>query len=559
MNRAPVTANATFCATLIDQLVNEGLTQVFIAPGSRSTPLALAALHHSDIAIELCHDERVAAFAALGFGQMTGRPAMVLCSSGTAGAHFYGAVIEADVGAVPLIVCTADRPPELWDRGAPQTIDQTELYGTRVRRFVEPGPPEDTDPASWRTVAQEIWSSALGTPPGPVHANLSFREPLTGWPGVLSPPLAPWSEPASPPVATETIEALTSHVGRRGVIVAGRSETDPAEILRLASVLDWPLIADHRSGCRDPGSPLALRHFDSLLRAEDFTSNHQPDVVVRIGEIVSSKAVSQWLSKTDATILASRPHQRHIDPENIADYQFDERGVVEAVLDKLSEQPAVDQPAGWSDSWTSADQCAVRAIDQALQDRAGESPTEVEVARSTVRDVPAGSALVVASSMPVRDVEWFAPNRSDIAVIANRGANGIDGTISTAIGVASTGVATTCLIGDVALLHDATALIALHARSIDLTIVVINNDGGGIFSFLPQHELLDRETYEVLFGTPHGTDLNALANAHGIPFTAWPASLDPAGVRIVEASSNRDQNLALHAELHQAVAGSIAR
>lgn len=576
MTTAPITANATFCATLSDQWASDGLRAAFIAPGSRSTPLALALLAQPQIDVHIFHDERSASFAALGWSLANDRPAIVLCSSGTAGAHFYAAVIEADASAVPLIVVTADRPPELWNRGAPQTIDQTDLYGHRVNAFYEPGPPDDGDPATWRDLARSVWVATVTPRPGPVHMNLSFRDPLTGIAGELAPRL-PDLEVASPAAPDPAIvDEVTSAMiaGKRGVIVAGRNESAPAQILELARLLDWPLLADHRSGCRDPESTQVIRHFDALLRASSFADDNIPDVVVRIGEILSSKALSQWLASAaqkGATVISSRPHGRHIDPEDIATVQFDEHGMIDAVLSRLGAQPqagAFTQPAAseagagtgdtasWLSRWRNADAVAAAAIAATLDDV---DLSEVAVAQSALASIPAGGALVVASSMPVRDVEWYGPHRNDIDVISNRGANGIDGIVATAVGVALTGRATTCLIGDVAFLHDASSLTALADRALDLTIVVTDNDGGGIFSFLPQHSLLPSVTFEELFGTPHGVDITALAQAYGIDVEAFNSDLTyRPGVRIVHARTDRASNLALHDSLNANVAAALA-
>ena len=553
MNGPNVSVNATFCAALVDQWILEGLSAAYIAPGSRSTPLALAFADRDDIAVELFHDERSASFAALGHGLITGTPAAVICTSGTAAAHFYAAVIEADLSAVPLIVCTADRPPELWGRGAPQTIDQTELYGESVREFIQPGPPDELDRRRWRSVAQQAWAAATGTKPGPVQVNLSFREPLAGVADELPSALDALPRPGAPVVDPALVADLADRMsGRRGVIIAGRCQSDAGDILALAEGLGWPVIADHRSGCRVPSHPNVIERHDSLLRHPAFSEPHQPEVVVRIGEIVSSKAVSQWLSRGDATVLASRPQGRHIDPEDIADISFDEAGMVAALRTAVETRLPAD--LAWLASWRRCDDLAEATVAEQL---AGDDGSEIAIARRVLAETPAGGVLVVASSMPVRDVEWFGRGRSDLTVISNRGANGIDGTVATAAGIARTGRPTVCLIGDVALLHDSTSLAALRHRPIDLTIVVIDNDGGGIFSFLPQHELLEADRYEQLFGTPHGTDLAALATAHGIPVEAWPGDLAPRGVRMVLAHTNRDANLALHDSVHASVAAAL--
>lgn len=518
--------------------------------------MALALVAHQGISVQIFHDERSAAFAALGHGLATQRPALVLCSSGTAGAHFYAGVIEADAAAVPLIVVTADRPPELWARGAPQTIDQTHLYGTHVRDFVEPGVAEDLDPTTWRPLARRLWNSATGLVPGPVHANLSFRDPLTGIPDTLPEPIEA-NESATVAIANATtIDDLQQRLSpSAGVIVVGRSQTEPAAILKLAEHLGWPVLSDHRSGCRSPSSAVVVRCFDSLLRSPSFASSHRPDVVLRIGEIVASKALSQWLSASAAagtSVLSSRPHGRNIDPESIASVQFDEPGVIAELADRMT--GAAADPA-WLTRWSDADRAAVAALDTVIAD--SPQPNEIAIAQACVRAVPTGGALVLSSSMPIRDVEWFGPNRDDITVLANRGANGIDGVVATALGVALAGQPTVCLIGDVAFLHDSSTLIALQRRTADLTIVVTNNDGGGIFSFLPQHRLLDAADYEELFGTPHGTDLEALVRAHGLAVQDFVDPIPaPSGIRVVIASTERQSNLDLHDRVHHAVARS---
>lgn len=551
MNQAPTTANATFSATLVDQWVIEGLTHAFVAPGSRSTPLALALVAHRGIDVALFHDERGAAFAALGHGLATGRPAVVICTSGTAAAHFFAAVIEADASAVPLIVCTGDRPPELWGRGAPQTIDQTALFGSKVRAFIEPGPPDDTEPDTWRLIASEAWKQATGRTPGPVHCNLSFRDPLTGNAGPLPAALPKTAiEPARVVDPLDVAAIAARFRGGRGVIIAGRNETSGDDIIELARRLGWPIIADHRSGCRRADADLVMQRFDALLREPEFGHAHEPDVVFRIGEIVSSKAVSQWLAAWAGDVVATRPHGRNIDPENIATTQIDETGLVASLLTTLDGGDRC--AAGWLTSWIEADHDALETSRGVIA--AAGVHNEIAAAQAVVEAVPPGGALVVSSSMPVRDVEWFGPSRDDIDVYANRGANGIDGVVATAIGVALTQTPTICLIGDVALLHDSTSLIALRKRPIDLTIVAVDNDGGGIFSFLPQHELLTVGDYELLFGTPHGTDLHALCKAHGLLSLDWPAPLAPSGIRIVIVDSDRDLNEALHGAVNHAVA-----
>ncbi len=543
-------ANATFCATLVDQWVASGVDTAFVAPGSRSTPLAVALIERSELRVEVLHDERSAGFAALGYGAATRRPAVVLCTSGTAATHFHGAVAEAGISCVPMIVCTANRPPELWGVGAPQTIDQERLYGSSVRSFLQPGAPDDTDPATWRQIADDAWLAAIGEArPGPVQLDLSFREPLVGIAGELPAPLAR-ATPSIPATAdrqqiADLADRLLTRDGRprRGVIVAGRCEGDVDAIAEVADRLGWPIIADHRSALRDGRT---LDHHDTLLRGAAGLKE-RTERMVRFGEPLSSKVLSQWIATMGAAdrsaVNAVVPWSRVIDPERVAVCQIPERRAARYLLDELEDRRVVAL-SGWAKEWRSADDRLAGPIRAEIIDG---GITEPGVAAASLRAVPAGGALVVSSSMPVRDVEWFGPPRSDVSVFSNRGANGIDGVVATAVGVAVTGVPTVCLIGDVALLHDASSLTGLRNRSIDLTIVVIDNDGGGIFSFLPQRDLLPLAIYERLFGTPHGTDFVALCAAHGLFATEFGPDVDltPCGVHVVIARADRDESRAL--------------
>lgn len=557
---------ATFCATLVDEWVRAGVTSAFAAPGSRSTPLALALQADRRIQLSVFHDERSAAFAALGHSLATGIPAIVTCTSGTAAAHFHAAIIEADLSAVPLIVCTTDRPPELWQIGAPQTVDQTGLFGTSVRFFAEPGVATEETASSWRSFASRLVAEANGGSgrPGPVHANLSFRDPLVANPGPLPQGRAngaPWHSDLRASLDRRSVsEAQISEVwnqvrGLSGVVVAGWGTSDPASVLALGRRLGWPVLADHRSGCRAEGQ--AIAHFDQLLRSSSFAADATPDVVLRFGQPLASKVLGQWIGALDAEVIAANDRTGWTDPERVASVIVNETGLARGLLARID---ADYRPSPDGERWSRADAAAAKIIEETLSTIG--RVTEPGIARSVVESLPVGGSLLVASSMPIRDVEWFAPSRRDIRVYANRGANGIDGLVSAATGIAMTGSPTTLLIGDVAFLHDSTALIGLAGRSIDLTIVVIDNDGGGIFSFLPQAELIERDRFEQLFGTPHGTDLAALCAAHGLPCEPWPGNLDgpggaPSVPRVVIATTDREDNVAIHNQLNDAVIAAV--
>jgi 2-succinyl-5-enolpyruvyl-6-hydroxy-3-cyclohexene-1-carboxylate synthase len=522
-----IMTQATFCATLVDEWASAGLRHACIAPGSRSTPIALALAADARLAVHVFLDERSAAFAALGVGLATGRAALFACTSGTAAAHAHAAVVEADLSHIPLIVVTADRPPELRDVGAPQTIDQTHLYGRAVRWFHDPGVADDVTRHTWRSLAARAWMEARH---GPVHVNLPFREPLVGDAGEL-PDGASMREVVDHdlPVPVLPDELCVA----RGVVVSGRGSGD---VRAVAERLGWPILADARSPARAHG----IARFDALLRIASFADAHRPDVVVRVGEPPASKVLSQWLSSSGATQVVCEPHALH-DADRTASLVL-RASRFDAPMSSPSADPA------WRASWHAADARADEAI-------AASVTGEPALARAVTAMVPSGGRLVVASSMPVRDVEWYGVARDDIEVISNRGANGIDGVLATAIGVALDGQPTVAYLGDVAFVHDSSSLAGLARRSIDLTIVIVDNDGGAIFEFLPQRTSVPHDRYELLFGTPHGTDIATLLGAHRVHVgdeLAWAP-----GVRAVVVRTDRANTVRDHDRIHEAVARSV--
>lgn len=534
-------ANATACATLVDEWLRCGVGHAVIAPGSRSTPLAIALAEREELAVHIVHDERVAAFVALGLG-LDGVPAVLLCTSGTAAVNFHPAVVEAGLSEVPMIVCTADRPPELRGIGSPQTIDQVQLYGRSVRWFHDALPPDSASPAEWRPMAQRAFSSAAA---GPIHLNLPFREPLVGEVGELPEPIGP---PLPVPRALASNGPLAAELDRqRGVIVAGgRSGHDPAMVAALAERLGWPILADPSSGLRR--APNAVSCFDSLLRHRAFADAHAPEVVVRVGRAPASKVLSQWTVRTGAPVVQiGGPGV--IDPD---------RNVV--AFATLGDLDGLTGAAGtpWMARWRHADERADRAIAGVIAET---GLTEPAVARTIADALPDDVDLVVASSMPVRDLEWYGGRRA--RAHSNRGANGIDGVMSTALGRALGGRATVALVGDIAFVHDSNVLAGLADRGADLRIVVVDNDGGGIFSFLPQATALPPQRFEQLFGTPHGTDIEALASAHGIPARTVTTreelvtSVTTPGPGVVRVSTDRAENVQIHDRLHAAVADAL--
>ena len=569
-----MTVQATFVATLVDEWARAGVTDAVIAPGSRSSPLAVALAADRRLRLHVVLDERSAGFFALGTGLASGRPAVVLTTSGTAAVELHPAVVEAHQGRVPLIVCTADRPPELHHVGAPQTIEQAGLFAGAVRWAVEPGVADEAGAGTWRSLAARSVAEAVAHPdgPGPVHLNLAFRDPLIGRPGALPPGRAgpdgpgPWHRHRAGSAGVDQgLARELAGEGAKGVIVAGAGAGDVEAVHRLAAVTGWPVLADPRSGCRLP-SPATVAAADALLRVEAFAAAHRPDVVLRLGAPWASRVVAGWLAGLDVPQYLVDPHGAWLDPDRSATTVV--AAAPGAVCRGVADAVTRASPREWGLAWQQAEAAAQTAFDQVLADH--EEPTEPGVARALASALPDGAALVASSSMPVRDVEWYARPRHGVRFLSNRGANGIDGVTSTALGVAAAWPGpSAALLGDLAFLHDANALLLPRgaAAPLDCALVVVDNDGGGIFSFLPQAAELPTDHFERLLATPHGLDLCALTAAHGVEAVPVEraAQLVPAvveaigagGVRMVHVSTDRGANVAVHDELHSAVAAAL--
>ena len=567
-------AQATFCATLVDEWVRLGVKFAFVAPGSRSTPMALALVNDGRIRTEVFLDERGAAFAALGSALVSGTPAIALCTSGTAAAHFHAAVVEAHLSAVPMIVCTADRPPELRDVGAAQTIDQTALYGSSVRWFHDPGVASFEAAHTWRALANHLVARTTGPVPGPVHLNLPFREPLVGNVVELPPSRShdgPWSGHmhAKALVTDWEIDDLAHRLaGRRGLIVAGDPGCGYAitayagAATVLASVLHWPLLACPRSGTRVEGGNI-VSHFDGIIRSSRAGRELVPEVVLRLGAPPASKVLGQWLRAAGAEQIVVHSPGTYHDPDHVVEVHIeaDVANTVDRLTTAVSrlggEQGAGSIDLSWCDAWRNAEEAAEGAIVETLT---AEALCDPHVAR----EVAAAARIVVASSsMPIRDIEWYAPTGDGLLVYANRGANGIDGVIATAIGVAIELGAVTAYVGDVAFVHDVSSLAMLAARGLDVRIVVTNNDGGAIFSYLPQASTVSAATFEKLFGTPHGTDIAAVARGFGLR-VEQPRSvgelreaLAAPGPSVVVVNTDRTVDHAVHGRLNAAISEAV--
>jgi 2-succinyl-5-enolpyruvyl-6-hydroxy-3-cyclohexene-1-carboxylate synthase len=557
----PDDVQATFAATLVDEWVRDGLTDAVVCPGSRSTPLALALADHPGVRLHVQHDERSGGFLALGLGLATGRPAAVLTTSGTAAAELHPAVVEADLAGVPLLACTADRPPELRDVGAPQAIDQVHLYGRSVRWFGDPGVPDAAGADRWRPLAARAYAAAVGPPAGPVQLNLPFREPLVGTPGPL-PPARETGAWARRPALAGGATGVEVPAGRVLVVAGAVPGLDGGLVHAAAAARGWPVVAEPRSAAWLPADT-SVTHLDAIVRSPRAAEALRPDVVVRLGAPGSSRVVNEWLAASGAPeIVFGAPAWS--DPAGTATVVSpdDPAGFLEAA--RLA--PAAPAGGGWLDAWQTASTAAAKALADELD--GATAATAPGVARAVVAALADGARLMVSSSMPIRDVERYAAPRAGLTAIGNRGANGIDGVVSTALGVALGSAAPTALlVGDIAFLHDSNGLLGAAGRNADLVCVVVDNDGGGIFSFLPQATALAGERFETLFGTPHGLDLAALASAYGVDArrlapgedvaTAVSRAADEGGVRVLVIPTDRAANVAVHRRLDEAMAAAV--
>ena len=552
--------NTALASALAEELARCGVRQAVISPGSRSTPLALALWREPAIDATVILDERSAGYFALGAAQATRTPVATLCTSGTAAANLHPAVCEADESAVPLIVMTADRPPELREVGAGQAIDQIKLYGSFAKWFVEVGSHEPGRETAihHRQLACRAWATAAEGRPGPVHLNFPLREPLAplreelaagDWAGREDG--SPWvSVTGLPPDGEGILLAHDYGDTARGAIVCGAGAADAVtEITGLAAATGWPVLADPLSGvrCGDHDRSHVIAHYDVLLRHEGWAERHRPAVVVRVGDTPTSKPLRAWLATARQVVVD--PHGAWHEPTRRA----------ETVL-RAPNGPALEALMGfagpgdpdWLRSWRAADDLVpteLAAIPEPFEPKA----------LAALAGAPAGTTLWVSSSMPIRDVESFFPSTATpLRFLANRGANGIDGVTSSALGAAiATGDPTLLLTGELALLHDLGGIVAAARSEAPLGIVCLNNGGGGIFDFLPVAEHADEALYEGHIATPAAVDLRAVAALGGLEHVEAATAEAAAPGRLVEIRTDRAENVRLHRHLTAAVGAKL--
>ncbi|MBW4645126.1 MAG: 2-succinyl-5-enolpyruvyl-6-hydroxy-3-cyclohexene-1-carboxylic-acid synthase [Goleter apudmare HA4340-LM2] len=554
--------NQLWANILTQTLKRLGLTCAVICPGSRSTPLAVAfAQQIPDVEAISILDERSAAFFALGQAKATGRPVVLVCTSGTAGANFYPAVIEARESRVPLLVLTTDRPPELRDCHSGQTIDQLKLYGSYPNWQAELAlPVSDMGMLAYlRQTVIHAWERTQTPVQGPVHLNLPFRDPLAPLPDGTD-----WSFFESQFRPEEFFAAVADAIlfpipdsrfpipqawlqSERGMIIAGVAQPQQPEkycraIAHLSQTLNWPVLAEGLSPVRNYANlnPNIISTYDQILRNPQLAKQLAPEMVIQVGDMPTSKELRTWINHTQPRRWIIDPSDQNLDPLHGRTTHW--RISVEQLADeavKSSSSP------GYLQLWCTAEQQVRVAIDQTLATM--EELFEGKAAWLLSQSLPPGTPLFISNSMPVRDVEFFwRPNNFGVRSHFNRGANGIDGTLSTALGIAHHNQSSVMLTGDLALLHDTNGFLIRNKFVGHLTILLINNNGGGIFEMLPIAKF--DPPFEEFFGTPQDIDFAQLCATYGVEYeliTSWEKlqqRLNPLpmkGIRVLELRTNR--------------------
>jgi 2-succinyl-5-enolpyruvyl-6-hydroxy-3-cyclohexene-1-carboxylate synthase len=580
----PTNANTALASAFAEELARGGLRLAVISPGSRSTPLALALWRQPEIEVKVIVDERSAGFFALGAAQASREPVALLCTSGTALVNYHPAVVEADESGIPLVVLSADRPPELRGIGAGQTIDQIKSFGSSVRWFCEVGTHEADDSGllHLRSVACRALAAARGEArPGPVHLNLPWREPLAPVPveGAVTAtdPLALNGRDGRPLTAVTHIDLepspfllneVAGHIGNAiaGVIVAGR-QLDPElrePLAHLARVSGFPILADPTSQvrCGPHDRSHVIAGYDLLLREERFARAVVPDLILRFGEMPTSKPLRVWVGASGADQIVIDPYGGWNEPTNqaAAILRADPTELAQGWAARLEGLEGRERPA--PERWTEAEAAAQTALEDAFGAETEISEPALHRALGAAhRD---GDLVYTSSSMPIRDQETFlAPSDTNVSFLSNRGANGIDGLISSGIGAAqASGRPTTIITGDLGFLHDIGGLAALRDVETPVRIVVVDNDGGGIFHFLPQESALDSGEFEALLGTPRGVDVAKAAALFDLPHQRLeslgelPKAL-AAGTGLIEVKTDRQTNVAAHRHLTEKIAATL--
>ncbi|ESA32119.1 2-succinyl-5-enolpyruvyl-6-hydroxy-3-cyclohexene-1-carboxylate synthase [Leptolyngbya sp. Heron Island J] len=523
--------NTLWASVLIETLSRLGLTTAIICPGSRSTPLTVALARHPKIETIPILDERSASFFALGCAKQLHQPVILVCTSGTAGANFYPAIIEAYESHVPLLIFTADRPPEMRACSSGQTIDQQKLFGTFVNWYTEMAVPEVNLLSYARQTMVQSWRKAFSPSPGPVHINCPFRDPLAPIKDSPEPSLseADFFTAISPPymgekklqeLPTNLLESWTKV--KTGIIIAGPAQPECSEtycqaVAQISKILGWPVLADGLSPVRNYQSlnPYLISTYDSLLRNTIAAEQLIPHHVIQLGPLPTSKILRQWLQHHQPFTWQVTPHTTNVDPlhgkTQILEISVEHLG--ELIISSTESSTFSQDISQHCQQWLDYERTLREKLYQAI--KAVKIPFEGKISWVLSQYLPQGTSVIIANSMPIRDMESFwQPNDRHIQPYFSRGANGIDGTLSTAMGITHHSQNSLLLTGDLAFLHDTNGLLNYPSLKGSLTVIVINNEGGGIFEMLPMSNF--NPPFEKYFAMPQSVNISKLCAAYGI-------------------------------------------
>lgn len=580
-----------YVGAFVDELVRSGVNQVVISPGSRSTPLAMLMMEHEQMQTWVHVDERSAAFFALGIAKASQHPVAIVCTSGTAAANYMPAIVESFHGRIPLLVLTADRPHELRDNGAPQAIRQINLYGEYAKWFIEMPLPENTSHMlrHVRTVAGRAAAVARSGPSGPVHLNFPFREPLV--PLIPSPTIWAGGRTGQQEyvsvaqgrryLSQERMDTLATDLKglERGLIVCGPQDdaTFVEHVTRLGQALHYPILADPLSQLRNGSYDQSgiIDRYDAFLRDEQMMHTYKPDVIIRFGAMPVSKSFLLYLQQhSDCRQLVVDAHGDWLESTSTASDMLhtDPLTFCQSLCARINQDQDKDKlPTFWYRSWQEINQLTREILTERAyslgQDVFVDELFEGSVFVELETLLPKKTTLFVGNSMPVRDLDtFFGGYGSQVRIMGNRGASGIDGVISSAFGASTQQEEPLVLvIGDLSFYHDLNGLLAAKLFDLNVTIILINNDGGGIFSFLPQAK--NERHFESLFGTPLGLDYRPTVEMYGGSFTSiqtWDdfrdkvkRSLNQPGLKVIEVRTNRQTNVAMHRYIFKCLSDTL--
>jgi 2-succinyl-5-enolpyruvyl-6-hydroxy-3-cyclohexene-1-carboxylate synthase len=571
-----VNLNSYWSTLIVEELVRQGCNYFCISPGSRSTPLTVAIAQNSIAKSNIFYDERGSAFHSLGYARATGKPSVLLCTSGTAVANYFPAIIEAYKDSIPLIVLTADRPPELRATGANQTIDQVKIFGNYLNWYFEiPTPDQNISPQFILTTIDQAYYRSINSPKGPIHINCLFREPyykdnkieeyetelICRWKKSIVPFTTFQQQQKNSLPGSDLIHKI-NHT-KRGIIIAGKMDnpSDSKKVLELAKVLGWPIFADITSGLRiGENSDFVIEYFDLLLLSNSFKVSLKPEMIIQFGKRFVSKRLLKYLDefKPEKYVLVDNSPNRY-DPIHIVSDRFEANISLFCASIFPNIQSSIDK--SWYDNIQTENKKICNLLEEEFEIE--NLLSEISIAQNISSFIPDESGLFLANSMPVRDMDMFAKKyKKSVSVAANRGVSGIDGTIASSIGFAQGSQTTvTLIIGDLAFIHDLNSLHQLTSTEHPVVIIVLNNRGGGIFSFLPISE--QNELFEKYFTTPHELNFRDAASLFNIDYYLpdsnkeflkyYESAIQEQKSTIIEITIDRNKNFTMHKEIFKKI------